>query len=162
MGASRLEHAELAEPLGRWIAEQGFDLLTGGGTGTMEAVCRGFRSVPGRKGIAVGVLPAGERPGYPNPHLDFVIRTHLPALGKEGNSERSRNHINILSSDLVVALPGGPGTCSEVELSLRYGKPVVAYLGNGGSIDGLASGVVPIARTLAEVQAFVQQRGKPN
>ena len=35
MGSSREEHAELAVPLGRWIAEQGFDLLTGGGGGVM-------------------------------------------------------------------------------------------------------------------------------
>ena len=29
----------------------------------------------------------------------------------------SRNHVNVLSSDVVVALPGGPGTLSELRLA---------------------------------------------
>jgi len=31
----------------------------------------------------------------------------------------SRNHINILSSDVVIALPGSKGTYSEVMLAIR-------------------------------------------
>lgn len=49
--------------------------------------------------------------------------------GVAGQEALSRNHINILTSDVVVALPGGPGTASEVRLALHYGKPVVLFLG---------------------------------
>ena len=56
-------------------------LLTGGGAGVMAAVCRGFAAVPDRRGLSVGILPAGPPAGYPNPYLDIVIQTHLPQAG---------------------------------------------------------------------------------
>jgi predicted Rossmann-fold nucleotide-binding protein len=37
----------------------------------------------------------------------------------------ARNAINVLSSHVVVALPGGPGTVSEIALALKAGRPVV-------------------------------------
>jgi uncharacterized protein (TIGR00725 family) len=158
MGSGRTEHAELAVPLGRWLAEQGLDLLTGGGAGVMAAVCRGFHEVPGRKGVTVGVLPAGPPPGYPNAWVDVAILTHLPDRGAAGASERSRNHLNVLSSRVVVALPGGAGTRSEVELARRYGRPLIAYLGRDGAIEGLGRGELPaVAAELAEVAAFVRR-----
>ena len=40
--------------------------------------------------------------------------------------DQSRNHINILTSDLVILLPGGEGTASEAELAVRYNKSVIA------------------------------------
>ena len=41
---------EMTEPLGRWLAESGYDLLTGGGAGVMAAVSRAFTAVPNRCG----------------------------------------------------------------------------------------------------------------
>ena len=176
MGSSREEHAALAVPFGRWIAEQGFDLLTGGGGGVMTAVCRGFREVAERSrlaprdgsgplgeregykacGVAVGILPTGPPAGYPNPYVDVVIQTHLPKRGAEGADERSRNHINVLSADILVVLPGGPGTRTEVELAARYGRPFIAYLGPNGAIAGLTREELPqVAVTLEEVKAFI-------
>ena len=132
MGSGREEHADRAEPLGRWLAAQGVHLLSGGGAGVMAAVSRGFCSLPGRAGLAIGVLPGdahGRAPeGYPNPWVELAIRTHLPARGERGADRDSRNHLNVLSADVVIALPGGEGTRSEVELALRYGRPLVAFL----------------------------------
>jgi uncharacterized protein (TIGR00725 family) len=120
------------------------------------AVCRGFAEVPGRAGVSVGILPAGPPAGYPNPWVDIPIRTHLPQRGREGAGERSRNHLNVLSSDVLVVLPGGAGTRTEVELAFRYGKPFIAYLGPGGTIEGLGREQLPaVAATQAEVEAFV-------
>ena len=51
----------------------------------------------------------------------FRPRSHLPS----GAYDRSRNHINVLSADVVVALRGGIGTKHEVKLARDYGKPVV-------------------------------------
>jgi hypothetical protein len=56
-----------------------------------------------------------------------------------------------------VALPGESGTLSEAELALRYGRPLLAYLGATGSLPGLPP-EVPVARTLSDVQAFVLSR----
>jgi hypothetical protein len=37
----------------------------------------------------------------------------------------SRNHIVILSADVLVAFPGGAGTRSEIQLALEYGRPLL-------------------------------------
>jgi len=145
MGSGRDEHRSRAEPLGRWLAQQGVHLLTGGGAGVMAAVSRGFCSVPGRAGIAIGVLPgdaSGRAPdGYPNPWVELTIRTHLPARGAGGQGRDSRNHLNVLSADVVVALPGGAGTRSEVELALRYSRPLVAFVAERHEIPDLPASV---------------------
>lgn len=155
MGSGVRAHEELAAPLGRRLARLGVHLLTGGGSGVMESVSRAFAAVEGRAGLVIGVLPfheADAAPGYPNPWVEIAIRTHL---GKQGAEPDSRNHVNVLTSDVVVALPGSVGTASEVALSVRYGRPVVLF----GDLDrarGLPSEVAA-ARTVEEVVAFVRE-----
>lgn len=159
MGSGGDEHDDLAAPLGRWLARRGVHLLTGGGRGVMEAVSRAFHGVEGRRGLVIGVLPASDDgpfppDGYPNPWIEIAVRTHLPARGDAGDSLRSRNAINVLSADVVVALPGGSGTASEIRLAVRYGRPVVAYRPEGRG-EPVPDSSVPVATTLAEVQSFV-------
>lgn len=155
MGSGVDRHEKLAAPLGRWIAEGGHHLLTGGGGGVMEAVSEAFAAVPGRAGLAIGVLKAMVDargrvvPRTPNPFVDIAIRTHLPLSGDEGTDPLSRNHINVLSADLVVGLPGGDGTRSEMELALRYERPVVAFLGGAPRPAGWPP--VPVVATLEEL-----------
>lgn len=159
MGSGVRAHAELAVPLGRGLAGMGVHLLTGGGGGVMAAVSRAFAEVEDRAGLVLGVLPAdgfqrtsrragraGDAesepaqweppPGYPNPWVEVAVRTHLDARGTAGDAASSRNHVNVLSSDVVVALPGGQGTASEVALALRYGRPLV-LLGDVGRAAAL-------------------------
>ena len=162
MGSSSQGFEDLAEPLGRWLASIGVHLLTGGGVGTMEAVSRAFAAVHPRDGLVVGVLPADlpdglavPRPGYPNPSVELAIFTHLPLSGITGTDPRSRNHINILSSDVVIVLPGNEGTESEMTLAVRYKKPVIAYFGDQ-EVDWKPPAGIPVALTLAEVEAFVR------
>jgi predicted Rossmann-fold nucleotide-binding protein len=144
-----LGSGELADPtcveVGELIAKLGFDLLTGAGRGVMEAVSRAFFDTTPREGIVVGIVPAvvaglesleareiapveyRPRSGYPNPWVELAIYTHLPDSGDRGTLRTSRNHINVLSADAIVALPGGAGTAAELFLAVRYRKPVVAY-----------------------------------
>ena len=134
MGSGTDEHVECARPLGALIASLGVHLLTGGGGGVMRAVSRAFTGCDGRRGVCIGVLPCvseddrrSPKPGYPNEFVEIAIRTHLPFSGARGAGDLSRNHINILSSAAIVALPGGAGTRSEVDLALRYGTPLVGF-----------------------------------
>jgi uncharacterized protein (TIGR00725 family) len=158
MGSGVDRHDELAIPLGRWIAEGGHHLLTGGGGGVMEAVSEAFARVPDRRGLAIGVLKAvpGAQgalvAGTPNAWIDIPIRTHLPLSGRDGTDARSRNHINVLTADLVVGLPGGDGTRSEMELALRYDRPVVLFLGGAPRPRGWPA--VPVVATLEELARF--------
>ncbi|MEE9142044.1 MAG: molybdenum cofactor carrier protein [Gammaproteobacteria bacterium] len=158
MGSGRDAHAELSIPLGRWLATQLVHLLTGGGAGVMQSVSQAFVETKDRRGLVIGVLPLGNSPesppGYPNPFVEISIRTHLPLSGAKGADALSRNHVNVLSADAVVALPGSAGTSSEVQLALRYGKPLVAFVHSRDDIPGLSS-EVPVAPTLDDVQDFV-------
>ncbi len=159
MGSGTAAHEERALPLGRWLAGAGVHLLTGGGEGVMAAVSRAFHDSSGRAGAVLGVLPgdpdSGRAPaGYPNPWVELAIRTHLPLSGARGTEPLSRNHLNVLCADVVVALPGGPGTASEVRLAQRYGRPIVAFVTSPREIPDLP-GTVPLAATLDEVVAFV-------
>ena len=161
MGSGSRRHSDRASALGRWLASEGVHLLTGGGPGVMESVSRAFHGVPDRRGLVVGVLPAdgsptpSAPPGYPNPWVELAIRTHLHELGARGAEPLSRNHLNVLTSDVIIALPGSAGTSSEVRLALQYRRPVVAFLESRDEIEDLAAGV-RVESDLGGVQAFVR------
>ena len=152
MGSSSAPHADLSATVGVIIANLGCHLLTGGGHGVMAAVSEAFSGVSGRAGLVIGVIRAGDevrcglREGKrsyvprtpPNESVEIPIFTHLPTSGPDGKGPTSRNHINVLTSDVVVALPGGPGTLSEVELALEYEWPLILFVGSG-TIGGRSS-----------------------
>ena len=81
-------------------------------------------------------------------------QTHLPLRSERGGEALSRNHLNVLSADVVIALPGGPGTASEVTLALRYGRPLVAHLERREEILDLPEDV-PLEPSLDGVKIFV-------
>lgn len=106
--------ARTAREIGRLIAEQGWVLLNGGrDAGVMAASARGASEAGG---LVVGILPCDDSDGA-SPHVDVAIPTGM------GDA---RNVINVLASDVVVALPGGAGTLSEIALALKSGKTVIA------------------------------------
>ena len=108
------KHAyDMAYRLGALIAKHGWVLLTGGtASGVMDAASRGAHEAGG---LVIGVL-RGPDGAEASSYVDVRIRTGM------GDA---RNVINVLSSDVVVALPGGPGTLSEVALALKSRKPVI-------------------------------------
>ena len=135
----------------------------------MAAVTEAFVGVPDRAGQAIGILPAATGghsaaeapppgsapPGYPNPWVEIAVRTHLDSRGSRGGVAASRNHLNVLTSDVVVVLPGGEGTASEARLAVRYGRPVVAYLACRSDVPGLPDGI-PVETCFDRVEAFVR------
>jgi uncharacterized protein (TIGR00725 family) len=115
MGGGRVDSrdAEAAYRLGSLIAEQGWILLNGGrNAGIMASSAKGARE---NGGITIGILPDD------NPHgvSPFI---QIPILTGMGNA---RNCINVLSSHVVVACPGGTGTISEIALALKSSRPVI-------------------------------------
>jgi len=157
--------------IGQLVASLGVDLLTGGGRGVMEAVSRAFFESRPREGVVIGVIPAtvdrmealerrepatiAYRPldGYPNPWVELAIYTHLPDSGQEGTLRSSRNHINVLSADVIVALPGEAGTESEMWLAAQYGVPTVAY----GTHRSAVPHGISLAQTVDDVRRFVER-----
>ena len=161
MGSGSAADETRCAELGGWLAGERVHLLTGGGGGAMSAVSRSFFETENRAGLVIGVLPAsGEErgdapPGYPNPWVEVPIRTHLHLSGTEAINLASRNHINVLTSDVVIALPGSWGTRSEIELAIRYERPLVAYLQDRTEIPQLPE-TVTVVSTLGDVRAFVR------
>lgn len=115
MGGSEVspEVAALARELGGALATEGWTVLSGGrDAGVMAAVSEGAASVGG---LVVGILPDRDL-DRASPHLTVPIVTGLG----EG-----RNVLNILSSYVVVALPGAAGTLSEIAIALKNRKPLL-------------------------------------
>ncbi len=163
MGSSRDEHPALAEPLGALIARLELNLLTGGGRGVMTSVSRAYLAARRGRGISIGILPCASpeqrhvpRAGSPNAFIELPVYTHLPVRDGHALGDLSRNHINVLSSDVIVALPGSEGTVSEVALALRYGRPVLAFAAAAGELAGFPAGVGR-SYDLGEVEAFLRR-----
>jgi uncharacterized protein (TIGR00725 family) len=104
----------LAYEVGGAIAREGWVLLNGGrACGVMDASARGAHDAGG---LVVGVLPDSDA-SQASRFIDIPIRTGI------GDA---RNLVNVLSSDVVIALPGRAGTLSEVALALNNGRTVIA------------------------------------
>ena len=104
--------ADVAEAVGRTLAEKGATLICGGLGGVMEAACRGARAAGG---MTIGILP-GEIRQAANPHVQIPIVTGIGY---------ARNVIVAKSAQAVIAIDGSYGTLSEIAHALRSGIPVV-------------------------------------
>lgn len=120
--AATPEDCQMAYNLGKLIAGEGWVLLNGGRpAGVMEASARGASE---KGGLTVGILP-GTGGDQASPYIDIAIVTGM------GDA---RNNINVLSSDIIVALPGGAGTISEIALALKNGKRVILLQFDTGTL----------------------------
>jgi uncharacterized protein (TIGR00725 family) len=66
--------------------------------------------------LTIGILP-GNNPAWASEYIDIPILTGIGF---------ARNYINVLTSQVVVALPGRTGTISEIALALNIGKKVIS------------------------------------
>lgn len=112
-GSASVGHTRDAYRLGELIAEQEWILLNGGrNSGIMDASAHGARS---RGGLTIGILPDANT-------LRASRHISIPIITGMGSA---RNCINVLTSDVVVACPGGAGTLSEIALALKSNKAVI-------------------------------------
>lgn len=126
------DRRDLARSVGALIAGLGAHLLTGGGYGVMEAAAEGFVGVPGRPGFSIGIVPrfqdgAFDEPNrdidgrsYPNSYVELPIFTPLPPRVEDWRKVPARNHVNVLTADAIVSLPGNAGTRNELDMAVEY------------------------------------------
>jgi len=146
VGPSRGEPGalEVAEAVGRALAERGAVVVCGGLGGAMEAVCRGAKRAGG---TTVGILPGTDRRAA-NAFVDVAIAT---GLGE------ARNAVVVRTADAVIAVAGAYGTLSEIALALAAGKKVVGLdtwtlATAGGPDEGIVQACSPedaVERALA-------------
>lgn len=164
MGSGKDKMSYLAEPLGETLAHLPVHLLTGGGYGIMYSVSKGFTSVTQREGLSIGCIPmrsdtTGQyrttSKSYPNPYIEVPLYTPLDVYKPSEPDAITRNYVNILTSNLVIALPGGKGTKQEVELAQRFNKATLLY----GPEEGFEFDMTALKRTedLSEVERWVRK-----
>ena len=89
----------------------------------MAAVSEAFASVVASRAGPCRSACSRDFPGgrpvvaTPNPWVEVPIRTHLPLSGAQGTDARSRNHINVLTADVVV------GSRGATERAARWSWP---------------------------------------
>jgi len=116
------EVEQIAHELGKKLAKVVEILVSGGLSGTMKAVCQGFKA---GGGLTIGIIPSYNK-NDANPFVDIVIPTGLGL---------ARNVLVVKSADIVVALPGEAGTLSEIAYCLQFGIPVISL--NSWDIPGV-------------------------
>ena len=107
------EVEQKAQKLGKNLAKVVDILVCGGLSGTMKAVCKGFKA---GGGVTIGIIPSYSK-NEANKYVDIVIPTGLGL---------ARNVLVVKSADVVVALPGEAGTLSEIAYCLQFGIPVIS------------------------------------
>ncbi|AEM55788.1 hypothetical protein HISP_00855 [Haloarcula hispanica N601] len=136
------EQYQQAREVGKLLGEHGHDVVCGGLTGVMEAVCRGASEAGGH---TLGILP-GERRADANDYVQTAIATGM------GNA---RNVLVVMNGAAVIAVDGGTGTLSELGHALDINRPV-AGLGTH-RLDGVADGdAIEHVDTPAEAVAYVE------
>jgi uncharacterized protein (TIGR00725 family) len=113
-----------ARSLGELLATGGWGVVTGGGSGIMEAASAGARQAGGR---VVGILP-GRSPEEANRFVEIPIAT---GLGE------ARNAVIAATAAAAVAVGGEYGTLSEIGHVLKLGKPVVGLRTPWSGIPGV-------------------------
>ena len=124
-----------------FLAEKGYTVVCGGGSGVMEAVASGCSS---SGGTVIGILP-GEEPSAANSFVSISIPTGMGV---------SRNRIIALSGQVVCAVGGSNGTLSEIAFALQAGRPVCCY-GKWRNLEG----VTPV-ETPEEAMEFVLKKAE--
>jgi uncharacterized protein (TIGR00725 family) len=106
------ELAQLAEEVGRRLAEAGAVLVCGGRGGVMEAASRGAVEAGG---TVIGIVPS-DSISDANPHCTYVVATGIG---------HARNLAVVASGAAVIAIGGEWGTLSEIGFARRLGRDVV-------------------------------------
>ena len=134
------EVEQIAHKLGKKLAKVVDILVSGGLSGTMKAVCQGFKA---GGGLTIGIIPSYDK-NDANAFVDIVIPTGLGL---------ARNVLVVKSADVVVALPGEAGTLSELAYCLQFAIPVISF--NSWDMPGVIK-VSTIEEAVAEVKAALK------
>lgn len=139
---------ELAESLGEALAKEGYGIVCGGLGGVMEAVARG--AVRGRAGKGfppiIGLLPTYEVESG-NAYLDIVMPTGMG---------HARNALVVAAGEVVVCVGGATGALSEVALARKMKRPVLAFVGSGGTAR-LTAKVLPTVVAVKSVPEAIRR-----
>ncbi|UCD12963.1 MAG: TIGR00725 family protein [Thermoplasmatales archaeon] len=117
---------EIAEIVGRLIAQRNGILICGGRGGVMEAACKGAKE---ENGLTIGILPQSK--GEANKFVDIAIPTGIG---------HKRNFLVASAGDAIIAIGGRWGTLNEISFAMIFEKPLVLIKNTGGCVDEIIGG----------------------
>ncbi len=126
---------DVAYEVGRLIAESGFDLTCGPGSGITRYVLDGYTSISkSKRGKVIFYLPklkemrrVGEKISSTP---DIIIKT--------GVDYPTRNVIQVRDADALIAITGGAGTTTEIiHAVLDFRKPVAILDHSGAMVEAI-------------------------
>ena len=135
------EVEQLSHNLGKNLAKVVDILVSGGLSGTMKAVCQGFKA---GGGVTIGIIPSYNKKDA-NEFVDIVIPTGIGL---------ARNVLVVKSADVVIALPGSAGTLSEIAYCLQFGIPVISL--NSWDIKGVIK-VKTVGEAIKQAKVILQR-----
>jgi uncharacterized protein (TIGR00725 family) len=136
------EVEQITHNLGKKLTKVVDILATGGLSGTMMAVCSGFKA---GGGVTLGILPGYDKRDA-NKYVDIALPTGLGL---------ARNVLVVKAADVVVALPGEAGTLSEIAYCIQFGIPVISL--NSWDIPGVIK-VKRVEEAVAKVKEILTRR----
>jgi hypothetical protein len=169
-GSSRInsknKYYRLAEEIAYRLAKAGYAIITGGGSGIMEAANKGARRA---KGVSIGLniqIPMEQRP---NPYVDTLLDFRYFFV---------RKVMFVKYAKAFVIMPGGYGTLDELTEALnliqthriskfpviifdrKYWQPILDWLKNtvlrNGSISAADLNILQVADTPGEVVNIIK------
>lgn len=139
-GAARGDSVEqghnLAQDIGKAIADAGHSLLTGATTGLPEYAAKGYQKAGGK--ASLGLSPAATK-------IEHVLKYRLPTQWYDiilytGLHYGGRDSLLINSADAVISIGGRLGTLHEFTIAAETHTPIGILEGAGGisaQIEGM-------------------------
>lgn len=132
---------ELAESVGKILANKGHSLLTGATSGLPEIAARAFKKAGGK--ISLGISPASTL-------IEHTVKYHLPTDAYDmilftGLHYVGRDNLLINSADAVMSIGGRLGTLHEFTIAIETETPI-GFLQGAGGIGDEIKGIMEAAR----------------
>lgn len=142
-GAAQIGHCcknikELSKEIGREIARQNCNLITGATTGVPYLAAKGCKEIGG---FSIGFSPATSEDAHlktyklPLDAFDVVIYTGADYAG--------RNILMTKSASGVIIVCGRMGTLHEFATAFETKKPIGVLIGSGGTADKIKTIAIP-------------------
>jgi len=152
VGSDTHEYAHLCEPLGQWIASQGYHLLTFNDTGVSHAVSRAFALSRDRIGCSLALEPLmqGNQDRITNEYVEIPLRLVVGSVECSANAPKS---LFYSTAHAVIVLPG----VRDCHLPSGPASNVVVWEEQNEPIRATNAKQLPRVRKLTDASAFVQR-----
>lgn len=141
-GESATEGKELAQSVGRVIAELGHSLMTGATIGLPNYAAEAYKQAGGK--MSLGISPAATK-------IEHVLKYRLPTKAYDtilytGLHYIGRDMLMVNSADAVISIGGRIGTLHEFTIAMETDTPI-GFLEGGG---GVSTEIVDILHAAGE------------